>query len=296
MKDRKEYIGEFGYIFAPNKDQDVLANEIRRQVGQAMAFDPGTERVLSQAFSEHPCLLNNSPWLITGIGVGLELDFVPKGVSQIDGVDTNGRLLEVASERARRLGLADKFNPIVANATDLVEKIGHRRYGAISNRLFFQHNPSEVIPSMLENYRNMLLTTGDTSPSSPGQVNSFLYLMDLDGSTWQMKPSCDAFTTIMEAVDTLYQMGGRDRFIGKRLEGLLGEAGYEILIKDRYFIPDPTRELHLKTLEGMGRGVVAAGIMSPDDFHANFDAVRKATPQAEEIQNPEVYQYIATPC
>ncbi|OGM12194.1 hypothetical protein A2Z22_05190 [Candidatus Woesebacteria bacterium RBG_16_34_12] len=279
MKERDQYLKEFGYVFAPTAEENVITGEIRRQVGQAMAFDPGTERIISRAISQNPQINTNLPRLIVGVGVGLELDFIPKGVSVI-GVDNHEGLLTEASKRAERLGY--KFTPLKTDAMHLDDRIQVGSLGAIHARLLFQHNPEDFVPNALNTYREKLAPCG------------FVYAMDLDASTWRMEPECWGFTNIMQAIDTMYERGGRDRNIGNKLAVLLEETGFEIYESDIYEIPDPTKKLHLSTLEGMGKGVVYSNIISPDEFQMNFEEVVKATPEAT-VHNPTVYQYIASP-
>jgi len=204
--------------------------------------------------------------LILGVGPGATLE-VWKNLQpgKINGVDTNVKMLE---EAANRLGIGNIFQGIEGKVENLGTLIEPGSVKCIESRLLWQHIPATALKQVADQVVDILKSGGALTAE------------DLNLSTWRLEPRNEANEKILEDARIFYQRRTANWDMGGLLTKLFRDSGLKIVHTREY--ASNSREnpdmviTHKGILQSMGRGIIAMGIQTKEEFDQYFAEVLRA--------------------
>ena len=203
---------------------------------------------------------SSGPVLDLGTGYGpIAIRLAARGLG-VMGIDRDERVLHCAEEIASRyLGTSARARFVTADATrlPLPERAGFR---LVTASLLLEHvaNPAQVAA---EAFR--VLDAGGTAA-----------FFDVDDGLGIEHPETPALLRLGEALSAWQSGYGGDRRIGRKIPGLLADAGFVdvevyVLPQARFSVTSPGSEERRLTAEHLGRareGIVSTGLLSEQRF------------------------------
>ena len=176
------------------------------------------------------------------------------------GLEREARFVEMARAEIARRGLT--------NAT-IVQADGHdtglekSSFDLVHERLVMINvtSPATLLREMV-------------SLARPGGT---IVLEDVDNVSWLCQPAHPSWDVLLKAFHTVFQAGGGDPFVGRKLPVLLHEAGVED-IQVRVSVETPPlgdyRRTHLVSLiDSVSDKIVAKGVLTKDELKAHREAL-----------------------
>ena len=168
---------------------------------------------------------------------------------EVVGLEREGRFAEMARAEVaqRRLG-----NVRIVQGDALSAGLDRGSFDLVHERLVLVNVPErgELVTEMV-------------SLAAPGGV---IVLEDIDNVSWACEPRHESWTVLLEVFHQTFRAGGGDPFVGRRLAGLLREAGVlDVRMSVHAALPQPGqyRRTHLLSLiESIRAKAVGSGIIS----------------------------------
>lgn len=214
--------------------------------------------------------------LLKAIGIGrgarvLDVGCGPVGIlalladavgasGSVVGLEREPKFAEMARAEVARLG---RGNVTVVEADALFSGLARGSFDVVHERLVMVNVPErrELLAEMV-------------SLAAPGGI---VALEDIDNVSWVCEPSHESWDALLGAFHNVFRAGGGDPFVGRRLPGLLREAGLaDIQVRVQTAVPEPGqyRRAHLLALIESVRGkVVAAGVMDEAELDHHLAAL-----------------------
>jgi hypothetical protein len=103
-------------------------------------------------------------------------------------------------------------------------------------------------------------------------------LEDIDNVSWVYEPGHESWTVLLEVFHQTFRAGGGDPFVGRRLAGLLREAGVlDVQMSVHAALPQPGqyRRTHLLSLiESIREKAIGSGVISEAELDRHCAALR----------------------
>jgi ubiquinone/menaquinone biosynthesis C-methylase UbiE len=223
--------------------------------------DAERARLRAQA-EEHEA---SARWLLREVGVApgwrvLDVGCGPVGIlallsevvgrdGEVIGLEREDRFVEMARAEVARRGLG---NVTIVQGDALSAGLERDSFNLVHERLVLVN-----VPERRELVREMVSLT------APGGV---IALEDIDNVSWVCEPNHESWTVLLEVFHQTFRAGGGDPFVGRRLAGLLREAGVlDVQMGVHAALPQPGqyRRTHLLSLIGSIREkAIASGVIS----------------------------------
>jgi ubiquinone/menaquinone biosynthesis C-methylase UbiE len=179
---------------------------------------------------------------------------------EVVGLEREHRFAEMARSEIARQHLE---NTTVVEADALGSGLPRGSFDLVHERLVMVNVPERA-----------RLLTELVDLTAPGGV---VALQDIDNVSWTCEPLHESWTVLLDAFHAVFQTGGGDPFIGRRLPSLLHEAGLErIRVSGQADFPDPGsyRRTHLLALlDSVREQVITSELMTEsqlDDHRARL--------------------------
>jgi SAM-dependent methyltransferase len=236
-------------------------------------------RLQSQAHEYEP----QARWLLDEIAIrpgsrALDVGCGPIGIlgllservghqGEVVGLEREARFAEMAGREVSRRGLG---NVRIVEGDALASRLDRESFDLVHERLVMVNVPErrELLGQMLS-----LTVRGGT-----------IALEDIDNVSWLCEPPHDSWDVLIGLFHDVLRAGGGDPFIGRRLPGLLREAGaLDVRTKVHTGLPEPGqyRRTHLLSiLESTRDKVITMGLMDAPELDAHRSAL------AEHLADP----------
>ncbi len=203
---------------------------------------------------------SSGPVLDLGTGYGpIAIRLAAMGL-RVVGIDRDDRVLQCTEEIASRLlGPSARARFVTADATCLPLP-DHTGFGLVTASLLLEHvaDPAEVAA---EAFR--VLGAGGTAA-----------FFDVDDGLGAEHPETPALFRLGEALSAWQSGYGGDRRVGRKIPGLLADAGFGdvevyVLPQARFSVTSPESDERRLTAEHLGRareGIVGTGLLSEERF------------------------------
>jgi hypothetical protein len=113
------------------------------------------------------------------------------------------------------------------------------------------------------------------SLAAPGGV---IALEDIDNVSWVCEPYHESWAVLLEVFHQTFRAGGGDPFVGRRLAGLLGEAGVlDVQMSVHAALPQPGqyRRTHLLSLiDSVRPRAIGSGVISEAELDRHCASLR----------------------
>jgi SAM-dependent methyltransferase len=113
----------------------------------------------------------------------------------------------------------------------------------------------------------------------------FVALQDMDGASWLCYPPHPSWDTLVRLIDTICQLAGIDRFIGRRLPTLLREAG---LVDVNVLVTTHRRGQLISLIESARQLILARALTAEDELDAHVESVRRHLSNPNTFEIPEL--------
>lgn len=236
----------------------------------------GTEAELGRLRAQAAEYEQSAVWLLDAIGVRagskvLDVGCGPIGIlrllservgpeGQVVGLERESRFVEMARTEIERLGLT---NVQVIEGDAVRSGLERESFDLVHERLVMVNVPERA--HLLE---EMLALT------SPGGA---VALEDIDNVSWLCYPDHPSWTALLDAFHAAFRAGGGEPFIGRRLPGLLLDAGV-VDVRSRVHTELPEtgqyRRTHLLSLVGsLRKRIVELGVMDDQELNDHIAAL-----------------------
>jgi ubiquinone/menaquinone biosynthesis C-methylase UbiE len=193
-------------------------------------------------------------WRVIDIGCGPlgVLDLLAHGVGssgEVVGLDREPRMLEMAALSVDERGLGN-VKLVNGEATDT--KLPGGSFDLVHERLVLVNipNPEQAVAEMVRLAR-------------PG---GYVALQDLDVVSWVCEPPHPAWDRVFTILTGLWRGAGMDPFIGRRLPGLLRQAGLEdVQVQAHAYVWRPGdlyQTFNLQLVSAVRERILASGALS----------------------------------
>jgi SAM-dependent methyltransferase len=215
-------------------------------------------------------------WLLDTIGIKsgsrvLDVGCGPIGIlrllservgskGEVVGLEREPRFVEMARREVERLGLT---NVIVVQADALSNGLDRESFDLVHERLVMVNVPE----------RERLLSEMVALVAPGGAIA----LEDIDNVSWLCQPEHPSWTALLHGFHTVFQAGGGEPFMGRRLPGLLLDAAVsDVRARVHTELPQPGqyRRTHLISLVASLRDkFVAMNVMSEEELESHITAL-----------------------
>jgi ubiquinone/menaquinone biosynthesis C-methylase UbiE len=235
--------------------------------------DAERARLRAQA-AEHEA---SARWLLGEVGVApgwrvLDVGCGPVGIlallselvgrdGEVIGLEREDRFVEMARAEVAQRGLG---NVRIVRGDALSAGLERDSFDLVHERLVLVNVPErrELVAEMV-------------SLAAPGGV---IVLEDIDNVSWVCEPRHESWTVLLEAFHQTFRAGGGDPFVGRRLAGLLREAGIlDVQMSVHAALPQPGqyRRTHLLSLiESIREKAIGSGVISEAELERHRAALR----------------------
>jgi ubiquinone/menaquinone biosynthesis C-methylase UbiE len=216
-------------------------------------------------------------WLLREVGVApgwrvLDVGCGPLGIlallselvgrdGEVIGLEREDRFVEMARAEVAQRGLA---NVSIVQGDALSTGLDRGSFDLVHERLVLVN-----VPERRELVREMV------SLAAPGGV---IVLEDIDNVSWVCEPHHESWTILLEVFHQTFRAGGGDPFAGRRLAGLLREAGIpDVQMSVHAALPQPGqyRRTHLLSLIESVRGkAIGSGVISETELDRHCAELR----------------------
>ena len=250
-----------GQLKAEGSAEYVLGGseaELRRLRAQAAEHEASARRLLAAVGLER-----GGRVLDVGCGpVGI-LPVLSESVGsdgEVVGLEREPRFVRMARAEIARLGLT---NVTIVEGDALASGLAAGSFDLVHERLVLVN-----VPERAE------LVAGMAALATPGGI---IALQDIDNVSWACEPAHPSWTALLTAFHDVFRAGGGDPFVGRRLPGLLRQAGV-LDIRAQAIADLPAagqyRRTHLLSLiESMREKVIASGAMDEAELEAHRAAL-----------------------
>lgn len=180
---------------------------------------------------------------------------------QVVGLEREKRFAEIARREVDRLGLA---NVTIVEADALDSGLERESFDLVHERL--------VLVNVPERER---LVTEMLALTAPGGT---VALEDIDNVSWVCEPLHPSWSVLIDAFHKVFQAGGGDPFVGRRLPRMLRDAGVlDAGARLHCELPRPGeyRRTHLiALLDSIRAKVVAMNVLGDSDLDTHLEALR----------------------
>jgi|SRR5579859_425861 len=235
--------------------------------------DAERARLRAQA-EEHEA---SARWLLREVGVApgwrvLDVGCGPAGIlallselvgrdGEVIGLEREDRFAEMARAEVAQRGLA---NVTIVQGDALSAALDRDSFDLVHERLVLVN-----VPERRELVKEMVSLT------APGGV---IVLEDIDNVSWLCEPRHESWTVLLEVFHQTFRAGGGDPFIGRRLAGLLREAGaQDVRMGVHAALPQPGqyRRTHLLSLiESVREKAIGSGVISEAELDRHCALLR----------------------
>jgi SAM-dependent methyltransferase len=236
----------------------------------------GSEAELARLRAQAADYEASSSWLLDMIGIRpgsrvLDVGCGPIGIlrllservgseGEVVGLEREQRFAEMARWEVERLGLT---NVVVVQADALSSGLDRNSFDLVHERLVMVN-----VPEREQLLSEMLALT------APGGA---IALEDVDIVSWLCQPEHPSWTALLDGFHTVFRAGGGEPFIGRRLPGLLLEAGV-LDVRARVNAELPRPDQHLRTsllslVESLRDKITAAKVMSEVELDGHLSAL-----------------------
>lgn len=245
---------------APHQDYPLGGSQIEEQrlIKQAIDYEPHAN-VLLDRFAIQP------GWNVVDIGCGplgilhlLSERVGPHG--HVVGVEREHRFVEMAQAEIARRGLT---NVIVVQADALTNSLEKESFNLVHERLVTINvfEREKFIAELMS-----LLLPGGT-----------VILEDVDNVSWLCQPAHPSWDSLLHAFHTVFQAGGGDPFVGRRLPELLRGAGAQDIWSATHVdlaMPGEYRRTHLISLiDSVHDKVLSGGLFNDEELRGHREAL-----------------------
>lgn len=180
---------------------------------------------------------------------------------EVIGLEREDRFVEMARAEVAQRGLG---NVSIVQGDVLSTGLGRGSFDLVHERLVLVN-----IPQRRELVREMV------SLAAPGGV---VVLEDIDNVSWVCEPGHESWTVLLAVFHQTFRAGGGDPFVGRRLAGLLSEAGVlDVQLSVHAALPQPGqyRRTHLLSLiESVRDKAIGSGVISEAELDRHCAALR----------------------
>jgi ubiquinone/menaquinone biosynthesis C-methylase UbiE len=234
-----------------------------------------TERArLGVQAAEHEA---SARWLLREVGVEpgwrvLDVGCCPVGIlpllselvgrdGEVIGLEREDRFVEMARAEVAERGLR---NVKIVQGDALSAGLDRGSFDLVHERLVLVN-----VPERRELVKEMVSLT------APGGV---VVLEDIDNVSWVCEPGHESWTVLLEVFHQTFRAGGGDPFVGRRLAGLLREAGVlDVRMSAHAALPQPGQyqRTHLLSLiESIREKAIGSGIISEAELDRHCASLR----------------------
>lgn len=179
---------------------------------------------------------------------------------EVTGLEREPRFVEMAKAEMARLGLT---NVSIVEGDALSSGLEGGSLDLVHERLVMVNVPERAA---------LVRTMVDLA--APGGI---IALQDIDNLSWTCEPEHESWSALLGVFHEVFRAGGGDPFLGRRLPGLLREAGVTD-IQTRVVAalpgPDEYRRTHLLSLiDSIREKVISSGAMQEDRLNRHHAAL-----------------------
>jgi ubiquinone/menaquinone biosynthesis C-methylase UbiE len=229
-------------------------------------------RLRAQA-AEHE---ESSRWLLEAVGLRegsrvLDVGCGPIGIlpllaeavgvsGEVVGLEREPRFVAMARAEMARLGLT---NVTIVEGDALSSSLEAGSFDLVHERLVMVNVPE----------RGDLVRTM-AALAAPGGI---IALQDIDNISWTCEPAHDSWTVLLDLFHDVFRAGGGDPFVGRRLPGLMRQAGV-LNVRSRVTTalpgPEEYRRTHLLSLiDSIRDKVLSSGAMAESELEHHCAAL-----------------------